>query len=54
MKMKIIVATLALTLTPALAFAQNTPNRDQPVRDHTTPVHDRTPQAHNHGTPVRH
>ena len=52
MKMKIILATLALTITPALAFA-NPVNRDQTVRTHSSTVHDRTPQVHDHGTSAR-
>ena len=40
MNKKIILATLVLALSPALAFAR--PASTPVVRDHGTPVHDHT------------
>ena len=38
-----ILATLALAISPALAFAH--PVSNPAVRNHTTPIHDHTPMA---------
>ena len=40
----VILATLLLAISPALAFAQH--DTTPTVRSHSEPVHDRTPPVH--------
>ncbi len=49
-KKSMILATLILAVSPALALAQH--DTTPAVRTHTEPVHDRTPPARIHSTPV--
>lgn len=40
------LATLALALSPSLAFANPTPGSN--AKDHSNQYHDRTPRVHDH------